>query len=49
MNRDVHLDFHVRHDALKVHVHDQLFGGMALDIFDDRRLRFIADFDVQNA
>jgi hypothetical protein len=48
VERNAHLDFLVRYDALEVHVHDDRFGRMALHILEDRCLALFADLDVED-
>ncbi len=49
VKRHVERDFLVFDDALKIEVHDDGLGGMALHVLDDDRLRLPVHLDRQDA
>ena len=48
MNGNADADLLVLDHALQIDVHDRVTRGMALHVLEDRRLRLIADLDVQD-
>ena len=49
VQRHIHLDLFVFNDALKIHVHDEIFCGMTLQVLENRGLAFFIHLDTQDA